>query len=143
MRYSDFGTKLVFCAGILWAATPSDARADCLICDEIITLNASRAACFLQNYGAIIERLTSEPSGRMSIDLDACTVEGEELETRGGLVTLPSMKDIGGSATGSPRPKSVYLMDAKGVSCLRNLVQRHSDKLNQSVEFDLFEDCPR
>lgn len=113
-----------------------------MICDEVVTLDASRADCFLQNFDAIIEKLASSPSGRISVDLNACAIEGEALETRGGIATLPSMA-ASNSRTDERNTKSVYLLDTNGVTCLRELVQNYSGSLNPAAEFDLFEDCPK
>jgi hypothetical protein len=123
---------LSFNPGGLWA--------DCLICDEIITLDAARAACFVRNYEAVSEKLAATPTGRTSIDLDACSVEGEALDTRAGLATLPRMNS--GDAPGATRGKSVYLLDAQGAACLHDLIKNHPSSLDPSVMFDLFEDCP-
>lgn len=125
------------CAALLALAT--GARANCMICDEIVTLDSARAACFMQNFDEINTKIALAPHGRMSFDLDACTVEGETLNRRGGIATLPRIND--GGATPAPA-KSVYLLDKRLVACLRDLIENHPEPLDPSAVFDLFEDCP-
>lgn len=128
-------SRLAICAAVLAA---NQARAACMICDELITIDEVHATCFLENFDQINEVIAADPKGRSSIDLAKCVINGEELLMRSGLATLPEL----GTINPTKSMKSVYMLDTSAVTCLRDLIEAHERPLDPAVVFDLFEACP-
>lgn len=115
------------------------AHAECIVCDEVIELNAARATCFIENHESISKAVSAAPDGRMSVDFDECSVGGEKLVVRGGVATLPELNTS--TAMTQPPSKSVYLLDYQSVICLKELISEHEGPLDPVATFDLFEQC--
>ncbi|MEM7730487.1 MAG: hypothetical protein AAF311_14670 [Pseudomonadota bacterium] len=133
MRYFSFLSAAIMltAAGV--------AAADCIVCDEVVEIDEARAACFRNNYAAIADAVARAPSGRKPIDLDACTIDGEALASR-GYIGLPR---IDRDSEEMPRSKAVYVLDLIYVDCLQSLLTKHEGSLDPAETFDLFELCER
>lgn len=118
------------------------AMAECPVCDDVIELTSFRAACFIENHETIVQAVAAAPNGRMPIDLDACMVGGDKLETRGALADMPTLEGVLPEASDRTAPiKSVYLLDLASVECLKDLIEAHSGPFDPVATFDLFGRC--
>ena len=135
MQYSKF--SLIAASLILLGSMP--ASANCLVCDELIKMDEARAACFLDNYEDIAKAVDAAPNKRKAVDLDSCSIDGDVLALRGGIATMPK---LGGNAVRDEgASKSVYTLDSRGLTCLRDLVAQQERPFDPVATFDLFEMC--
>lgn len=132
MRFSD----LFRTATALYATASLPAFAACMLCDELVTLNADQADCFTSRYAEVAAALAEAPNQRLSINLDSCAEGGGEIALRGGLGTMPKLP-----ANGKSTGKSVYLLDVSGAECLKGLIDSHGSGFDPEATFDLFEQC--
>lgn len=128
--------KAAFGAVVVAAAVSGAVGAECLICDELVVVDAARAACFLDHHDTILAAIDADPEGRRNVDLDACAHDGTALAERGGLLTMPRVGETARLAS-----KSVFLLDRQGAECLAELIAAHPSPLNPSTTFDLLESC--
>lgn len=120
---------------------PTSALSDCYICDELVHLKKSQAECFLSRYYEFLELVSTAPRGRSSINMNECA-GGVIDDPRGGVIDLPEVPSEGyPSELEQPDSKSIYLMDAAGVTCLRRLIESYRGDFAPVAEFDLFEKC--
>lgn len=130
---------------LIGCGLPRESLAQCMICDELITINDKRAKCFKDNFKLISEMIESAKFGRKIFNLDSCVNGDGELSFRGdgGISELPKLPDPSGQTGKLPTTKSAYMLDANGANCLEQLIGRHKGSFDPFVTFDLFEQCPR
>lgn len=128
-----------YCLTSIWfgvlSATPGNAA--CLICDELVELNAESATCFLDNYDQLSHHLDETGDERITVNFAACSGSNTSTD-RGGLLTIPLLPKGG---AGPRNIKMVYILDMRGISCLKDLLLEFDDTIDPSVSFDLFEEC--
>ena len=132
-------SKVWFAAAALITLAVPSAEANCIMCDELIDIDESRANCLIDNFEAISSAIGNMPNGRKSIDLDACSIDGEQLSARGGLETLPDLGSALAETDGTT--KSAYLLDLNYLACLRQLVDEEPRPIDPEKTFDLYLLC--
>lgn len=143
MRFSDLSNIRSLAAVILAAsvAFPAHAQTKCYVCDEVVQLDAKLAACFERDYEKYVTTASSSPSANTEVDLSSCAgSDGREIR---GIDRMPSLAD----KLKSPRQasvsdlRSVYILDAQSVVCLKRLLDKNTASLDPSHSFDLVADC--
>lgn len=117
----------------------SGATANCIVCDELIDIDENRANCLLDNFETISAAIENTPNGRKSVDLDACSIDGEQLSERGGLDTLPDLDSL--QRDSEVDIKSAYLLDQGYLDCLRELIGDEPRPIDPGKTFDLYLLC--
>lgn len=124
---------------VILAICATSVSANCIVCDEVIVINEARANCLADNFESIATAIGGAPNGRKSVDLDACSIDGEQLSVRGGLDTLPDLNSL--SEEAETTVKSSYLLDLNYLTCLQRLIDSENRPIDPDRTFDLFLSC--
>lgn len=125
--------------GIWLAAAPTSARAECLVCDNMVEMDDFEATCYLTEFGTIMSELEAAPSGRSAISLTACAEE-QRKRARGGLDLMPSPKL---ATTPDETRDSTFVLDADGALCLYDLIAKAKRPIDPAMIVDLSKECVR
>ncbi|MHA7876351.1 hypothetical protein [Roseivivax sp.] len=131
MRFSNLALAALLAFGA------ARASAECFICDEVVELTEGYAACFTENFDALMEALDTAPAGRQQVNLAGCFADSGTAGRRGGLLEMGALPPAAAEA----QVKSVYILDRPLALCLRDLIAAHDGPFDPSVAFDLFEAC--
>lgn len=140
MRCSKIYFPLAIVLGSIMTEIP--AVASCMVCDEVVVLDQTRARCFAASYEQYLEAATKSPNHFAEIDLTSCTGEsGNELR---GLDRIGADRSPDTSAGSKPAVESslrtMYILDAESIVCLGQLIKNYSGDYDPA-RFDLYESC--
>ena len=139
MRYSKI-VLAATCAAI-FAIKTGTASALCFICDEIVELDAVRAACFLDDYEKHFEAIQSSEHNRQEISFAECI--GEVINGSRGIIAFPIFPEGSDDLLKVNGLRLSYILDADSASCLKQLIENIDDPINPTARFNLVEDCPK
>ena len=114
----------------------------CFICDEVIEVDARRAACFLADYHKYIQAIETSGKGRAEIDLSGCT--DEEIVTNRGVEVFPffpGKTPDGGVPAAKVNIRSIYILDRTSAECLKNVLEHHTSPIDPFLRVNLIETC--
>lgn len=118
----------VVVVALLMSITAGPALAACAVCDQLVTLNAKLAACYLDKHDEVVASLRDGSKPFTKVDLSTCGTP-EDLE-----------KDFAGLPTvgGAPRRlKLVYILDKQGADCLLADLKARKDPIDPLAEIDV------
>ena len=121
--------RLISALFSLLALGAQPALAACMVCDQIVTLNAELAACYLQDYERWTSDLADGTRPFATVDLSDCA-DPQDLEKDFAGLPVPGR---------APRIKLVYIMDMPGLECLRAELEGRSEPIDPLAQIDLFE----
>lgn len=110
----------------------SPVLAACAVCDQVVTLNAKLAECYVGKYDEVITNLGDGTKPFTKVDLSTCGTP-EDLEK--GFAGLPT---VGGTPR---RLKLIYILDKQGADCVLADLKARKDPIDPLAEIDLT-DCP-
>lgn len=105
----------------------SPAVSACMVCDQIVTLNAGLAQCYLDNYAQWRSDLADGTRPFATVDLSHCA-NPQDLEK--DFVGLP----VPGQAR---RIKLVYILDLPGLDCIRSNLEARQEPIDPLAQIDL------
>ena len=136
--------SIVSHSAIAFLISVQSLQADCFVCDEVVEFDAVRAACYLSEYSAYIDRAKEEASGRVEIDLTDCA--GTIADNSRGLSAFPFFPEQKNSHDGDAPIaieglRSVYILEEEALTCLKDYLLGLESPIDPSLTIDLIEDC--
>ena len=141
MRSSKLNFPLMIALATIIPGIP--AAASCMVCDEVVVLDQTRARCFASGYEQYLEAATKSPDRFAEIDLTGCT--GESGDERRGLDRIGNDRSPDASARSKKPPvesslRTMYILDAESIVCLGRLLESYDGNYDPA-RFDLYESC--
>lgn len=128
-------------AMIAMLAVVAPAASACRVCDDVVELDLPGAKCFIAGYENFLSQAHSSAARSAQIDLTGCA--GSSGDERRGLDRMTSPFDgKARSAERQARLRSVYILDAAGIECLKRLLDGYEGAYDPA-RFDLYESCGR
>lgn len=117
-----------FLASVAILIATGPAYASCTVCDQVVTLNAKLAECYLAKYDDVLASLDNGSKLFTKVDLSTCG-KPEDLEK--GFAGLPT---IGKTPR---RLKLIYILDKPGINCIKADLLARSTPIDPVAEIDL------
>lgn len=125
--------KLV-CIGALAIFSGQSLKAECFICDDLISVDEMMASCLEAKFEKFNEKIQSSPENYAAIDLGICSDVSASTESSRALSVMPNL-------TTKEEVKRVYLLTSESLGCLRGLLTNAQIEFNPTATFDLYEMC--
>lgn len=131
--------KLGAISVIIAAVMPLPVMASCFICDEVVELDATSAACFTTEAEAYLTAAKSSERKIAEVDLSQCA--GGSVDATRGLDSFTKLPSPDGAAPAASQARMVYMLDQQSITCLSRILSEAAPEFNPTAVIDLVEDC--
>ena len=126
-------------SAIVAAVVPLPVKASCFICDEVVELDATSAACFTTEADAYLTAAKSSERKIAEVDLSQCA--GGNVDATRGLDSFTKLPSPDGAAPVALQARLVYMLVQQSITCLSRILSEGAPEFNPTAVIDLVEDC--